>query len=117
MSMELPEEASPEAVELDRANGLTVRWADGTSARFGLVELRVNCPCAECRGKREQGAPIWPRPGAPEPLAAVGAELVGAWGLTLRWNDGHDTGIFSWGLLRNWAGAGDEGTGERDRTD
>ena len=117
MPMELPEEASPEAVELDRANGLTVRWADGTSAHFGLAELRVNCPCAECRGKREQGAPIWPRPGTPEPLAAVGAELVGAWGLTVRWNDGHETGIFSWGLLRNWAGAGDEGAGEGDRSD
>ena len=117
MPMELPEEASPEAVELDRANG-----SDGALGRRHLgalraAELRVNCPCAECRGKREQGAPIWPRPGAPEPLAAVGAELVGAWGLTVRWNDGHETGIFSWGLLRNWAGAGDEGAGEGDRSD
>ena len=80
-----------------------MRWADGTETVFGLEELRVNCPCAECRGVREQGEPAWPPPGAPQPLAATGAELVGAWGISLRWNDRHETGIYAWGLLRNWA--------------
>jgi DUF971 family protein len=101
--MDLPEEAPPREVDLDRATGLRITWADGTTAQFGLEELRINCPCAECRGKREQGEPIWPRPGVPQPLAATGAELVGAWGLSLRWNDRHQTGIFAWGLLRNWS--------------
>ena len=78
--MDMPEEPSPTGVDLDRQSGLTVRWADGTETVFGLEELRVNCPCAECRGVREQGEPAWPRPGAPQPLAATGAELVGAWG-------------------------------------
>jgi DUF971 family protein len=101
--MDLPEEDAPTAVELDRAAGLTVRWADGTATTFGLEELRVNCPCAECRGRREQGEVIWPRPGAPVPLQATSAELVGAWGITLHWNDGHETGIYAWGLLRAWS--------------
>jgi DUF971 family protein len=100
--MDLPEEPPPASVDLDRAKGLTIRWADGTEAFFELAELRVNCPCAECRGLREQGETIWPRPGRPSTLAAVGAELVGGWGLSLRWNDGHDTGIFAWGMLRAW---------------
>jgi DUF971 family protein len=108
MGMDLPEEEPPVSVELDREVGLTIEWADGTVARFGLEQLRVNCPCAECRGRREQGQPAWPRPGAPQPLAATGAELVGAWGLSLRWNDRHETGIYAWGLLRHWAGADDE---------
>jgi DUF971 family protein len=102
MSMDVPEEPSPAAVELDRVAGLTVQWADGTTSRFDLETLRVNCPCAECRGRREQHQPVWPRPGAPVPLEATGAELVGAWGLSLRWNDGHETGIYAWGLLRAW---------------
>jgi ATP-binding protein involved in chromosome partitioning len=88
-------------VELDREHGLTLRWPDGFEARFGLEELRLNCPCAECRDRREQGTPVW-SPAAPRPLRAVDAELVGAWGLLIRWNDGHETGIFSWGVLRNW---------------
>src|SRR5262245_7419181 len=55
VAMDLPEAEPPTKVELDREHGLVVEWADGTGARFGLVELRVNCPCAECRERREQG--------------------------------------------------------------
>jgi DUF971 family protein len=30
------------------------------------------------------------------------AELVGAWGLSVTWNDGHATGIYPWDALRRW---------------
>ena len=33
------------------------------------------------------------------------AELVGAWGLSVTWNDGHSTGIYSWDALRRWCDA------------
>jgi DUF971 family protein len=100
---DLPEAPPPASVELDRERALTVRWDDGTVASFGLEDLRRNCPCAECRGRRERGLPVWPAPGAPQPLRATGADLVGSWGVTIRWNDGHDTGIYSWGILRAWS--------------
>lgn len=99
---DVPESEPPVAVELDRTRSLTLRWADGTEARFGLEELRVNCPCAECRTTRERGLPAWPGPASPRPLEATGAELVGGWGITIRWNDGHETGIYAWALLRRW---------------
>lgn len=103
MTMDLPTSESPTAVELDREHGLTVTWTDRSKSTFALEELRINCPCAECRGLREQHRPVWPKLDSPQPLAGVGAELVGAWGLTITWNDGHSTGIFAWGLLRHWA--------------
>ena len=65
---DIPEAPSPTEVELDRASGLTLTWPDGTTDRFDLEELRFNCPCAACRGRREQGLDAWPTPGAPEPL-------------------------------------------------
>ncbi|HEX5096021.1 MAG TPA: DUF971 domain-containing protein [Acidimicrobiia bacterium] len=102
--MDLPEEPPPESVDLDRRVGLTIRWADGTEDRFDLAELRLNCPCAECRGRREQHEPIWPRAGKPDVLEATGAELVGGWGISLRWNDSHDTGIYAWAMLKAWRG-------------
>jgi DUF971 family protein len=104
MPMDIPDVEPPTEVELDRTVGLTVRWPDGAVARFDLEDLRRNCPCAECRGKREQGLAIWPAPGAPQPLEATGAELVGHWGLSIRWNDGHETGIYAWSILHAWAG-------------
>ena len=37
--------------------------------------------------------PLWPT--SSRPLRVVDAELVGAWGLGITWNDGHSTGIYS----------------------
>ena len=103
MPLEIPDADPPTEVELDRAAGLTLRWPDGVVSRFGLDELRRNCPCAECRGLREQGRVPGPGPEAPVALTALGADLVGGWGITIRWSDGHDTGIFAWSILRAWA--------------
>ena len=101
--MDIPDADPPTGVELDRSEGLTVTWPDGAVTRFELEDLRRNCTCAECRGKRERGLEIWPAPGAPTPLEALDAELVGGWGMSIRWNDGHDTGIYAWSVLRAWA--------------
>lgn len=103
--MEIPETDPPTAVELDRTTGLTLRWSDGSSSHFLLGDLRRNCPCAECRGLREEGRVPGPGPHAATPLTALGAELVGSWGVTIRWSDGHETGIYPWGLLRAWDGS------------
>jgi DUF971 family protein len=93
----------PTNIDLERAKGLTVEWDDGVVSRFDLEELRVNCPCAECRGLRDRGEPAWPKPNSPQPLRAEEAELVGAWGLRVTWNDGHGTGIYAWDVLRAWS--------------
>jgi len=101
---DIPDADPPTAVELDRAAGLSLDWPDGARAHFDLDELRRNCPCAECRGLREQGRTPGPGPHAPAPLTALDAELVGGWGLQIRWSDGHETGIYAWSMLRAWAG-------------
>ncbi len=103
MPPDIPDADAPVAVELDRTSGLTVRWPDGAVARFELEDLRRNCTCAECRVRRDQGLDAWPGPNAPRPLAAIDAKLVGGWGLQIRWNDGHETGIYAWSVLRAWA--------------
>ena len=51
---------------------------------------------------REQGRVVGPNPRSLLPLTAVGAELIGGWGLTITWSDGHGTGIFAWSILRAW---------------
>jgi DUF971 family protein len=92
-------------VTVRRDRGLEVVFEDGETAGFGLEELRQTCPCAHCRGAREEGRP--PFAGDPARLAIRDAELVGAWGLRLIWQDGHATGIYPWESLRRWADAGE----------
>jgi DUF971 family protein len=93
----------PATIDLERDRALTIVWDDDVVSSFDLEELRVNCPCAECRGLRDRGDAAWPKPNSPQPLRAEGAELVGAWGLSIRWNDGHSTGIYAWDVLRAWS--------------
>lgn len=89
-------------IDVDRKSAVTVTYADGHVARFAIEALRSECPCATCRGLRDRGEDAWPRPGSPPELAIVDAELHGAWGLSITWNDGHSTGIFPFEALRRW---------------
>lgn len=84
------------------ADTLVVVWADEHVSQFELVELRRSCTCAQCRELCARGETIWPKPGVPGTLEVTDAELVGGWGLSLRWNDRHETGIYRWETLRTW---------------
>ncbi|MDQ3985764.1 MAG: DUF971 domain-containing protein [Actinomycetota bacterium] len=96
-----PDEPQPLRVDVGRAE-LSIEWTSGKLTRFDLVELRRACTCASCTELRAAGETIWPRQGSPKELIADQAELVGAWGLSIRWNDGHETGVYSWDMLRSW---------------
>lgn len=91
-------------ITVRRKEGLEVVWEDGRTATFSLGDLRNNCPCASCRNARDTGRAAWS--GDPAQLQVIDAELVGAWGLRLVWQDGHGTGIFPWERLRAWAESG-----------
>ena len=92
----------PMNIDVERDKGVTLTYVDGYVVSFDLVMLRNGCPCATCRGLRDQGEDVWPRPDSPTPLRIEDARLHGAWGLALTWNDGHTTGIFPFELLRRW---------------
>jgi DUF971 family protein len=89
-------------VELERDRELRVEYDDGVIATFPLLPLRRACPCAGCRGRREQSLEAF----VGGEIAATGAELNGNWGIAIRWSDGHDTGIYAWDHLRRWWDAG-----------
>ena len=61
---------------------------------------------------RRAGPPVRPvgrrgRPSAaPHELALSDAQLVGAWGLGITWDDGHSTGIYPFESLHAWIEAG-----------
>lgn len=92
----------PESIEVSKDIELSVTYQDGYVARFDLVPLRQGCPCATCRDLRDRGGESWPSPTSPLPLRIERAELHGAWGLNITWNDGHATGIYPFELLRQW---------------
>ena len=95
----------PAKLNLKKDEKLEVVWQDNTISNFSLSYLRSMCPCAQCKEQREgKGRKINPLRILPgnyvKPLAVQSAELVGNYALKIRWSDGHDTGLYTWGHLR-----------------
>lgn len=95
----------PVELNLKRTKHLEIRWADGHQSTIPLAALRKACPCASCRGTREERernplAVKQPEENLREMVTADSAELVGSYALRIRWKDGHDTGIYDFELLR-----------------
>jgi DUF971 family protein len=89
----------PEVVELrlNRAEArLDVSFADGAHFTFPAEFLRVESPSAEVQGHSPTQKVIVPG------KAKVGIErleAVGNYAVRIVFDDGHDTGIFSWAYL------------------
>lgn len=90
----------PEKIEAASDTGLRITWADGHVSAWDLPYIRLRCSCAHCNELRRVGEPAWPRPGGPEELDVVDAELVGSYGITFFWSDGHQAGVYRWDDLR-----------------
>ena len=97
-----PPPDTPARIHADRAAGrLDIEWADGHRTAYDAVSLRWLCPCAYCRG--EAGLPGWLDSAptlTPEQTRLVDLRLVGSYALEPTWGDGHHTGFYTFGLLR-----------------
>ena len=99
---------TPTKIDLKKGRGLTVEWADGATSYYSIAYLRRMSPSAEMRQLREEQAknPLTVLPASVAkaasggPLTALGAEMVGNYAIRITFSDGHDTGIYSWGYLR-----------------
>lgn len=80
-------------------DGLEVTWPDAAAtAWYAARALRLACPCAACVDEMS-GRPILDPATVPDDVAPLQVELVGAYGLKVRWSDGHGTGIYTFQAL------------------
>ncbi len=98
-------------VNVTTGNGVDIDWQDGHKSHYTFQYLRDACPCAMCddeRGKqgRMPGEGEKAKPGAlPMFKPAVKPDKtapVGKYAIRFDWNDGHETGIYSWEFLREY---------------
>ena len=82
-----------------------IEWKDGAVSEHKARDLRLACPCASCIEEGTGRAILDPRT-VKDDILLFGAELVGRYGLSFIWSDGHKTGIFAWPMLRKLAGLG-----------
>lgn len=79
---------SERAVEID--------FDTGEHFRLPAEYLRVESPSAEVKG---HGGKAPPPPAGKRHVAVLNAEAVGNYAVRLLFDDGHDTGLYSWELL------------------
>jgi DUF971 family protein len=79
--------------------GVWIEWdAEGHAGFFPAHPLRLACPCAGCV-EEMSGRPLLDPNTVPASVRPVSLALVGAYGLQVRWSDGHDTGIYTFERL------------------
>ena len=108
----LPVEArTPEKIRVKKTEGtgMQIDWKDGHTSSWNFRWLRDACPCATCHEEREKSgrAPgeLKPKPQAllamyeapPRPLEVT---PVGNYAVRFKWNDGHESGLYSFDYLR-----------------
>jgi DUF971 family protein len=83
---------------------LELAWEGEPPHRVPYLHIRAHCPCAGCRDEWTGRRLLDPATIRPD-LQLVGMEQVGSYAVRLGWNDGHDSGLYTWDLLRELATA------------
>ncbi len=94
----------PTELNLTAENRLRIAWNDGSQREYSARELRDHCPCASCREQRRstsETGDLLPVLSSAElqPLRIMDMQPVGNYAYTIKFSDGHDTGIFQLSLL------------------
>jgi DUF971 family protein len=79
---------------------LELRYADGTLHELPFEYLRVFSPSAEVRGHGQDEPTLV---GGKREVGVRGIDPVGQYAVRLRFDDGHDTGLYSWDVLHDLA--------------
>lgn len=79
---------------------MSVLWQDGKQMDFGVRDLRLACPCAQCVEETTGKILLDPATVADDVLPEV-VVTVGSYAVSIGWTDGHETGIYSFDLLRS----------------
>jgi DUF971 family protein len=88
----------PTDIILHRASHkLEVAFDDGTRYELPCEYLRVESPSAEVQG-HSPSQRVWI--GGKRDVNISAIEPIGNYAVVLRFNDGHDTGIFTWSFLK-----------------
>jgi DUF971 family protein len=86
---------------MDKGRILEVAFDDGQVIRLTAEKLRVESPSAEVKGHSPGQRRIVT---GKENVAIIGLEPVGNYAVKIVFDDGHDTGLYTWAYLRKLAG-------------
>lgn len=81
---------------------LGITWTDNISASYDVLDLRRLCPCAHCVDEHT-GVRTLKAEDIKEDVRPIKIDSVGRYALKISFNDGHDTGLYTFQKLRSFA--------------
>ena len=78
---------------------LTINWSDDNESHYRAADLRRSCPCASCVNEWT-GEKILSDESIPDEVHFTHISIVGRYALNFHFSDGHETGIYSFAMLR-----------------
>ena len=85
---------------------LEVKWEDNSVSGISFQTLRKYCPCATCDEEREKSGESFIPLFMLDQVTIDSIVPVGNYGITIKWKDGHGTGIYEFpyliNLTENW---------------
>lgn len=84
---------------------VAIRWSDGEESFYTQAFLREKSPSAAARGEPDIFGKIHGGEGKQDfsSVTVLGWEYVGNYAIRFRFSDGHQTGLYSYELLRELA--------------
>ena len=88
-------------VALEQLDDTTLRitFADGLAKTFPVRFLRLKCPCAHCVDEMT-GKLLLNTAQVPPQVHPTNIETVGRYAPRIHWSDSHNTGIYTFNMLR-----------------
>ena len=83
--------------------GLGLQWSDDSDSLIPYEKLRTLCPCAHCSGETDVFGNIYKGPNeklSENAFKLINVIKIGHYAIRITWGDGHNTGIFSYSMLR-----------------
>ncbi|MDA8060410.1 MAG: DUF971 domain-containing protein [Leptospirillum sp.] len=89
----------PKEVMPHEGRAVRILWQDDHESIYSNAYLRENCQCAECIHEWTGEKLIPPGKISPD-IRPVSVSPVGNYAISIHFSDGHQTGVYSFDLLR-----------------
>lgn len=107
---------TPVRIKLNKNDTLFIKWDDDSESSLSLKYLRDECPCASCKGETillKTYRPPKLQVNTPGRYKIKNIEPVGDYAIGITWEDGHNTGIYSWDYLQELDKGQDENKNQK----
>jgi DUF971 family protein len=95
-------ELIPKRIFRSKPSEISIEWNNDSVNQYNFLDLRDACPCANCIDEWTREKTL-DRNSIRKDIDITRIDTVGRYALHFIWNDGHQTGIYPFTLLKELA--------------